>query len=525
MSQVYQRLMSDGDWEINLRPDCPRAILDKLVPFTCHVVVTPGEIAATSDDNTMVGAARFMGPVRRIGRNRLSPGGPGLSMWLSDPDGKGDILTAAVSQTAASLSTWITALLPTALDPGTVTSPGGTFSNTYQWVSRRDAVNSVCRAFGVEWRINPDTTLDVGTVANLYRSVAAGEIPAAVVARGFGGRDAQIVGIRADVQTDIDWEDYVSQVTVIGNGTGSAGGASPFRRPGGSLFTWTRLVQDPAAPAGTLNTVASSVKALLPTDQAGRREVRVSTDLFDVAGDVVLGDDVWVWDPENGIVDTTNQVHYQGQLIYPTAMRLLGIRWPVRRGMGVYLRIQNSSFTPTYENLTPYVEFSEGSSELELGAASRMLSSDTAGNLVQVSGQVKSGPWLTYTPTVTNGSVGNGTCNGYYRREGTTLHLRIRFTLGSTSTVTGALTFSLPSGMTAVTETDGFQLLPAVLRDTGVAVYHGMGQVTSVATAITMYAQGAAGNYLTQNAVSATVPFAWGSTDVITVNGTIEVNP
>lgn len=534
MSQVYQRLMSDGDWEINLKPECPRAVLDKLVPFTTHVVVTPGELDATTADSVFLAAARYVGVVRRLGRNRLSPGGPGLSMWLSDPDGKGEIATSAITLTAASLSFCITATLPSSLSSGTVTSPGGTLTNTYQWVSRRDVLNSVCRTFGVEWRINEDFTVDVGTVANLYRSVAAAETPAAVVARGVGGRDAQIVGIRGDLETNIDWEEYVSRVYVIGNGTGNAGGTSPFRRPTGGLITWARVVEDPAAPVGTLATVAQSVMNLLPTDEAGRRELRVSTDLFDVAGDVVLGDDVYVWDPENGVIDTDNQVHYQGQLIYPAAMRCIGIRWPVRRGMGVYLRIQNSTLTPEYLNITPYVEFSEGAAELELGAASRMLNSDSAGNIVEVRGQVEQAPWLTYTPTIsgTGTAVGNGTVTGAYRREGTTLHLRITWTLGSTSTVgAGGVLFSLPSGMAAVTLTNLVQALHAEYNDTGTATYEGRATIGSAGTTLQCFADGynpTSGvnpSYVGKSAISTTVPHTWASTDFINVNGTIEVAP
>src|SRR5688500_11888767 len=118
--------MSDGDWEVNLIPDCPRAIIDKFEPFTCHVVITPGELDPTLSDASFLNAARYVGVVRRLGRNRLAPGGPGLSMWLSDPDGKGNILTSATTFNAASLGACVATSLPTGLTTGTVTSPGGT---------------------------------------------------------------------------------------------------------------------------------------------------------------------------------------------------------------------------------------------------------------------------------------------------------------------------------------------------------------------------------------------------------------
>lgn len=62
-------------------------------------------------------------------------------------------------------------------------------------------------------------------------------------------------------------------------------------------------------------------------------------------------------------------------------------------------------------------------------------------------------PWATYTPTWTNGTVnptvGNATLTGRYRLDGTTMHLQVRFVVGSTSTVgSGTPRLSIPSGVT-----------------------------------------------------------------------------
>lgn len=535
MSSVYQRVMSDGDWQIDLNDDTPQAIRNLIVPFTCHIVITPSEIDVGASDAVFLTAARYVGPVRRLGVNRLSPGGPGNSMWLSDPDGKGVPLESAVTGSGASLSTWVTNLLPDSLTVGTVTSPGGTHDNTYQWVSPRDAINSVCRGFGVEWRVNNDFTFDAGTVDNLYISSAAGDTPTAIVARDVGGRDPQIVGIRSELETAVDWEDFVSKVIVIGNGFGTAGGATGFRKPTGFVVTWARVVEDPTSARGTLGTVAQTVLDQLPHDTDGRRELRVSTDLYDVSGDVGLGDDVWVWDPENGVKAAllTQQTTYQGQLIYPLAMRCIGMRWPVRQGMGVYLRIQNNTLTPTYVNVTPYVNFGEGAADLELGAASRLLR-DQFGQLVEAKGPVSSTPWLAYTPTITGTgtAVGNGTVTGAYRREGTKLEVRVTWTLGSSSTVgAGGVLFSLPSGVTGVTQTNVVQVLHAEFTDTGTAVYVGRASVGSGGTTVQCFADGynptSAVNpsYVGRSAISTTVPHTWANTDVVNVNGTVEVAP
>lgn len=67
--------------------------------------------------------------------------------------------------------------------------------------------------------------------------------------------------------------------------------------------------------------------------------------------------------------------------------------------------------------------------------------------------QVGRAAWPKYTPSWTSSgsapSLGNGTLVGGFWRDGSTLHLRGRLNVGSTSTVgTGDLRISLPSGMT-----------------------------------------------------------------------------
>lgn len=527
--------MSDGVWELDLSPDTPRAVLERLAPFNVHLVVTPAEIDVGSSDAVFLAAARYVGPLRKLGVNRLNPGGPGNSMWLSDPDGKGEIIESAISAATPNLSNWITALLPSSLTAGTVTSPGGTYSNTYQYVSRRDAINSVCRAFGVEWRVNNDFTFDAGTVANLYRNVAGGDTPAVTVARGFGGRDPGVVGIRSAIETEIDWLDFVNDVIVLGQEVGDAAGVPVFYKPTGALVNWQRVVVDPTAPVGAASGIALAVRDTLPHEGAGRREIRVSTDVFDPAGDVTLGDDVYVWDPENGLIDTDNQITFQGQLIYPTAMRCVGIKWPIRRGMGVYLRITNfTPAAPTYVNITNFVEFDEGSAELELSTASKPLRVDQYGNLVTATGPAQQAPWLTYTPSWTSAgtppAINNGTVEGRYRRDGTTLHIRVRMRSGSTTTYGSAnqWTFSLPSGMTAYSGTDHYQMLDGFTSVFGVGNFRGGGYVASGGTVINAVVSSASGTYAGISSVTNAVPGTWPASTAgsfVEINGTIEVAP
>lgn len=58
--------------------------------------------------------------------------------------------------------------------------------------------------------------------------------------------------------------------------------------------------------------------------------------------------------------------------------------------------------------------------------------------------------WTSYTPTLTGMSLGNGTMSARYIQAGHTLFLRVRIAAGTTTTYSGSVTISLPSGVTTV---------------------------------------------------------------------------
>ena len=52
--------------------------------------------------------------------------------------------------------------------------------------------------------------------------------------------------------------------------------------------------------------------------------------------------------------------------------------------------------------------------------------------------------WTSYTPVVTGWTPGNGTAVGAYMQAGKAVSFRARFTLGSTTTIAGSFTMTLP---------------------------------------------------------------------------------
>lgn len=123
----------------------------------------------------------------------------------------------------------------------------------------------------------------------------------------------------------------------------------------------------------------------------------------------------------------------------------------------------------------------------------------------ELNSAVGNAAWTTFTPTVSGGlTVGNGTWSAGYMQIGKTVHLRIRFTLGTTSAVTGALSLGLP--VTGALASYGVGLLTA-----GGTSYPAT--LLSGTTSVNIYAQNAAGTYLTRTNTSATIPGTWASTD------------
>lgn len=128
-------------------------------------------------------------------------------------------------------------------------------------------------------------------------------------------------------------------------------------------------------------------------------------------------------------------------------------------------------------------------------------------------------PWQTWSPTLANLTLGNGAVVAKYARVGNTVHLKFKFTLGTTSAVGTGPTFTTPV-TAAAAENERAQLL-ATFQDTGASLIYGYGFLASTTT-IGMYVFNTAGTYASGAGVTSGVPFGFGSTDVIMVAGSYE---
>jgi len=116
-----------------------------------------------------------------------------------------------------------------------------------------------------------------------------------------------------------------------------------------------------------------------------------------------------------------------------------------------------------------------------------------------------------YTPTLTNLTLGNGTMNAKYVRINKFIYGQISIVFGATTIMGSSPSISLPvTGATVVS-----QIGPQVyLLDSGTAFY--LAGATMSTTAMTPFAINVAGTYPTNSAnFSLTVPFTWATNDSI----------
>ena len=120
--------------------------------------------------------------------------------------------------------------------------------------------------------------------------------------------------------------------------------------------------------------------------------------------------------------------------------------------------------------------------------------------------------WTSYTPTWTNLTVGNGTNNFAYKQIGKTVFVRGDFIFGSTSSISGGVSFTLPVTSIAYNGEHSFGICQ--LGDSGTADY--FGAIYYVATSKGLIRViNSAGTYSTWAGISSTVPFTWTTGDVI----------
>lgn len=126
------------------------------------------------------------------------------------------------------------------------------------------------------------------------------------------------------------------------------------------------------------------------------------------------------------------------------------------------------------------------------------------------------GTWQDWTPTLTNGTLGNGTVTARYVQVGKLVTANFLFVLGSTSAISGDFNFTLP--VTAAR--DNFYVASLFLIENGVKDAVGVPAMTT--TNFFCRASNSSGTYTQNQTMTSSVPFSWGTDDKIIAGFTYE---
>jgi hypothetical protein len=134
------------------------------------------------------------------------------------------------------------------------------------------------------------------------------------------------------------------------------------------------------------------------------------------------------------------------------------------------------------------------------------------------------GAWDTFATTVTNLTIGNGSVNFKYKKVGRTIDFELSINGGSTTSVTGALSFTLPEAAASIAATKNF-IAYGRLEDSGNNGYLIFSELTTATPSATsaIFVAGAGGSYVGIAAVTGTVPYSsFGNGDSIFLSGSYE---
>lgn len=377
---VTQVRQSVGGWNVRLRGNIPKAILDSLQPFG-HVAIVPGSVNVPEYGDALLDAARYVGVYRTKSANNDGTviSGVGLESWLGDENNSGDVFEAVQEFDADTFAVVIGAVLPPSgsITAGTIHSVPGLYTGRHQWQTPRQVIDYVTSTYGAEWRINNDATLDAGLVSDLYSTTPQ----AILVAKHTDGSDLRYRSMPGQSSMIKDSAEYTTKIVVLSAGEGetitvgeSAPVPVPYKDLNGNDVVVTRVVSESFTEG--INADQRAEILFNEWGQASTPRVTLSTSTYDIRGNVVVGDYVYVYHPDRGFEDVANQEIWNGEIINPVKLRVVELSWPIRMGWTVAFRDGEGVWT----DLSPYVFYETGDTNVVVGDLPRSL---TGGGIVE----------------------------------------------------------------------------------------------------------------------------------------------
>lgn len=370
---ITESLGALGQWTLQLRDSTPRRVRDQIQYFG-HITVHTGRVEPALVGDGLLASSRYTGVLR--GKGEADEGfdlsGCGMEFWLGDEDDKGVVIEAPLTFTAETYTQTVRDMLAltTAVTEGTFHAVAGTYSGTHQYQVLRKAIAYVASTGGLEYRVNGDATMDLGEIDDLFVTT-----PKCLVVRRGAGVDMDLRALLGKSDVDSDVEDFTTRVVLLAASTESTvatGDAdinpalNPFKDLHGNPVQLTRMVSE-----STTDATNADARAQLQLNRfTGTRDaLALSTEEYDINGSARIGDYLWVFNPDIGLVDLLNEVTFRGVLMNPIKLRMIETTWPVSPGFMVAYRDPNGAWL----DLTDYVVWEGGQTSVKVGGYNRSL--------------------------------------------------------------------------------------------------------------------------------------------------------
>lgn len=449
---ITERHMGAGTFSVNFSQEFTPTEIVEAIQEWGHIIITPQEIdIKTLTDSEIKNLSSYTGIVlnRALEEGVVSISGQGLGLYLGDGAGKGMVIAESNSvgkvrnYTGTTLAeTLFNSTAQTnkplgimrdeagnlqAITQGTINNPAATYTGSHFVETSLSALRFVSEVLDTEYRINHNGTIDAGPSANLFEGVGTSQ-PNTIVVKTAYGQDPEMEGVVPQgLRTEFDAADWVSRVDFTGEvgyfdiATDVAGEANissnPYKDLHGNALKRVGLVQEPEVDSSLLN---SRAQTILNELSRVKKVLNLDLEQYEVSGDLSPGDFIYAFDPDIGFVDTAAdataesrskyELAFRGQTINPVKVRVMGITYPIQNGMGCYFRDKNGSYT----DLSQYVQYENGSAQVELGDTLRSIKDDlrfSEYSLSRHTAGVFSIPDLPATPTLQAGSYLDTTGN------------------------------------------------------------------------------------------------------------------
>ena len=271
----------------------------------------------------------------------------------------------------------------------TATTANRTYTGKHYMESAYKSIKTICTTVDAEFKMQNDGTIDVGPKTSIFTGHGT-QTPTGIIVRRLSGPDPEITGYSGiDLTTEFNAEDFVSRVELIASNYGAEinlGQADerdvPYKDLHGNALERIQILSENDIPESMRDIRA---EAYLNEFNKVQKTLNVGLENYDVSGDIETGDVIFVYDPDVGFEDTStdaslenrsrHEIVYQGQILHPIKIRVMGLSFPIVDTMGVFYRDGDGNYT----DLTDYVIFESGTTQIEVGTTKKQINQDLRG--------------------------------------------------------------------------------------------------------------------------------------------------